>query len=35
MTTEFEACIHKSTTLDERNHEQSRSSQVLKKWGIH
>ena len=26
MTTEFEACIHKSTTLDER--QQSRSSKV-------
>ena len=28
MTTEFEACIHKCTTLDERHHEQSRTSQV-------
>ena len=28
MTTEFEVCIHKSTTSDERHHKQSRSSQV-------
>ena len=28
MTTEFDLCIHKSTTSDERYHKQSRSSQV-------
>ena len=28
ITTEFEACIHKSTTIDEQHHEQSRGSQV-------
>ena len=29
MTSEFEAFIHKKTTLDQRHHEQTRSSQVL------
>ena len=28
MTTEFEACSHKCTTLDERHHKQSRRFQV-------
>ena len=28
MTTEFDVCIHKNTTSDERHHKQSRSSQV-------
>ena len=28
MITEFDVCIHKSTTSDERHQKQSRSSQV-------
>ena len=28
MTTEFEACIYKTTTLDKRHNKQSRSSQI-------